>query len=253
MWTPMSTHTEQNITSRHFAVADAAKVGHTTQPLLNGIIMSMTSSKIELTDRLRQLGIWGVASWYKDQCQRRLRASGVSRREANERAWVEMSKQFDGQNLERYLITEFMTMGEFPPSIKSADADLAHEIPFNYIWRLWCLCLARLECWESDDFEMASLVSMEMSDNTLDGYEQFASLAVNEPNRFVVGIAAPKFVAVTKRLAASSERQDEYVDELTCHINGMKRFGFKELLDSTVVGQPGRPSEARSHQNRLLN
>ncbi len=249
----MSTHTEQNITSRHFAVAVAAKVGHTTTPSLDGIVMSMTSSKIELTDRLRRLGIWSDASWFKDQCRRRLRASGLSRREANDRAWEEMSEQFDGPNLERYPIMKLMTIAEFPPSIKPVDADLAHEFNFNSVWRLWCLSLARLECWESGDFDMASFISMEMCDNMLDGYEQLAYMAINESNRFVIEIAAPKFLAVTKRLIASAEHHDEYIEELICNLKEMKRFGWKEQLESIVVTQASNACEAGSPQNKFVN
>lgn len=51
-------------------------------------------SRIDATDRLRAEGRWAEASQFRDEVIRRLRASGVSRKEANELAWGEMLDRF---------------------------------------------------------------------------------------------------------------------------------------------------------------
>ena len=191
----------------------------------------MNRSKIDLTDELRRLGVWEEASLLKDVCRKRLRASGLSRREANELAWEEMAECFDGLNLQRYLSTRLSIAANFPPLIAPACADQANEAPFSSVWRLWCLCLARLKCWQRDDFAAAALISMEMGDNASHELSPLSLMAIYEVNRFVAEIAAPKFVAVVARLNAAGEPQHETIEELKGHVREMSRFGLENQLN----------------------
>jgi hypothetical protein len=209
----------------------------------------MQRSKIDVTDELRRLGVWEEASLFKDLCRQRYRASGLSRREANEFAWEEMAEYFDGQNLERYLSTWFPVASNFPPLIEPSCADQADEAPFDSVWRLWCLCLARLECWERDDFEAAALMSMEMFDKASIELTHLSLMAIYEVNRFVVKIAAPKFVAVVDRLKAASEPQQEYIEELNGHLCEMGRFGFENQRNDLDKSPASCAREPRSRQN----
>ena len=54
----------------------------------------MTESKIVLTERLRKQGVWDEASKFRDSVRKRLQSEGQSRREANERAWEAMAKEY---------------------------------------------------------------------------------------------------------------------------------------------------------------
>ncbi len=54
----------------------------------------MNESKIELTERLRCEGRWSEAGRFKDATIRKLRAEGVSRRDAAEQAWAAMAEAY---------------------------------------------------------------------------------------------------------------------------------------------------------------
>ncbi len=189
--------------------------------------MATKQSKIEITDRLRGLGAWDDASWFKDQCQKRLRASGMSRLEANERAWEQMETQFSGQNLEHYKTMRTLAMSEFPPMIDSDITDVDEEPLFAEVWQLWCYVLARLERWEDQDFDAAADITNLIAATDSDKRHSMASMAINDVNRFVQRIVAPKFQAVISRLESSNgPDQQLYVDELRSHVNEMQRFGL---------------------------
>ncbi len=190
----------------------------------------MKRSKIDLTDELRRLGLWEEASLFRDSCRQKLRASGVSRREASELAWQQMAECFDGLNLQRQLSIRLSIASNFPPMIDPACADQPHEANFSSVWRLWCLCLARLDCWEREDFDAAALITMEMGNYASVEPSTLSVMAMHEVNRFVVEVAAPKFLAVIDRLIAASEPQHEYIDELNVHLCEMSRFGLEYEL-----------------------
>lgn len=54
----------------------------------------MNESKIGLTERLRREGRWAEASRFKDEIVRKLRAEGMKRAEASEKAWQEMAETY---------------------------------------------------------------------------------------------------------------------------------------------------------------
>jgi len=54
----------------------------------------MHESKIELTKRLQAAGLWDEASQYRDAIRCQLRAEGVPRREAAERAWEAAAEKY---------------------------------------------------------------------------------------------------------------------------------------------------------------
>ena len=54
----------------------------------------MEESKIELHDRLRREGRWNEAAVWKDAKIKELRATGMKRAEAKEKAWRLMAEKF---------------------------------------------------------------------------------------------------------------------------------------------------------------
>ena len=54
----------------------------------------MTESRIAVTDRLRQEGRWEEACLYRDNIRKQLRADGMARADANDRAWEAMVEKF---------------------------------------------------------------------------------------------------------------------------------------------------------------
>lgn len=188
--------------------------------------MVMNRSKIETVDELRRLGLWEQASLLKDEIKQRLIDEGLSRREANRKAWEQMSEEFSGNSLLRHQVLQTVVMGEFPPEIEAGVANHTEEPDFDLTWELWCLSLARLECWESDDFEAARAVAARITqvDNGLDEDGMVLS-ALFEVNYFVQEFAAPKFAAVVHRLQELESTDKQYTEELQTHIREMARFG----------------------------
>lgn len=54
----------------------------------------LNESKIEMTKRLQREGLWDEATEFRCDERRRLRASGMPRDEANDRAWESMGEKF---------------------------------------------------------------------------------------------------------------------------------------------------------------
>ena len=57
-------------------------------------MVELKESKIEITKRLQRDGHWDEASKFRCDERRRLRALGMPRDEANERAWESMGEKF---------------------------------------------------------------------------------------------------------------------------------------------------------------
>jgi hypothetical protein len=85
----------------------------------------VNTSKIELTDQLRRLGIWEDASRFKDECKRRLIVAGESRRDAGEKAWEQMEERFTGENLKRYQAIQASVMAAYPPMISAVARNIS--------------------------------------------------------------------------------------------------------------------------------
>lgn len=189
--------------------------------------MEICTSKIDLTDKLRKLGLWEQASVIKDQCRRRLVKEGLTRKEANERAWAEIDALFSGTNLERILMAETLVMADCPPAIPVALADIDGEVPFNFVWQMWCCCLARLERWEQNDFDAAAIASATMLKKTTAETQSLVDQAINNSIEFVREVVAPKFLVVVRRLEQRDDFFEDYISELRAHIQEMERFGFR--------------------------
>jgi hypothetical protein len=185
----------------------------------------MKRSKIDVTDELRCLGVWEAASWWKDRRKQQLINGGLTRREANSKAWDEMEEHFEETNLKRHAINQLVTMSDFAPILDTAIVDEPNEVDLATVWRFWCLCLARLESWEIEDFDTASMITCQMSAAIQDNNAPALSMALDEVNRFVKEIVAIKFNAVIHRLGAFSGEYSEYISELQSHIREMRRFG----------------------------
>lgn len=185
----------------------------------------MNQSKISLTDKLRQLGVWEDASWWKDQRKRQLVDEGMTRREARERAWDEMEEQFSGINLDRYFALQKAFMADYPPLLDSSIADAEDEPSFALVWELWCLCLARLDCWELNEFENAAAITQKLTQATSDSETVLRSMAALTVNKFVHAVVVPKFKSVLSRIDAAEDTGREYGAELQGHLEEMVRFG----------------------------
>lgn len=187
----------------------------------------MNTSKIELTDKLRRLGLWEEASRFKDECKRRLIDAGASRRDAGEEAWTQMEEQFTGENLKRYQAIQAKVMANYPPLIDPKVANAEGEANFDLVWLLWCMSLARLECWEGEDFVFAARIATEIA-QVDSGIENRPMLdtAVSEVSRFVGEYATTKFEDVVERLESIGDPEANlYASELRAHLHEMCRFG----------------------------
>ena len=74
-------------------------------------------SKIAATERLRREGRWEAASWFRDQWRKKLRAEGMTRREANEKSWESMVEEYFPLNDDQIDWDEaarYFTRAEFP-------------------------------------------------------------------------------------------------------------------------------------------
>ena len=144
----------------------------------------MNQSKIALTDQLRQLGVWEDAALWKDQRKRELVDEGMTRRAARERAWGETEDQFSGINLDRFLALQTALMADYAPLIAPSIADAEGEPSFALVWKLWCLCSARLDCWELNEFENAAAITHQLTQATSNSEAALRSMAALTVNHF---------------------------------------------------------------------
>ena len=56
--------------------------------------MVVTETKIDATHRLQKDGRWEEASEYRDEQRQKFRAEGLTKKEANEKAWEAMILKF---------------------------------------------------------------------------------------------------------------------------------------------------------------
>ena len=75
--------------------------------------MIVTESKIDATHRLQKDGRWNEASEYRAEQRQKFRDEGLTKKEANERAWKAMINEFPAPDEDGYI--HFLAMSEFPP------------------------------------------------------------------------------------------------------------------------------------------
>lgn len=188
----------------------------------------MRRSKIDLMDWLRSCDVWQDASLWKEERKNQLRAEGRSRREANQMAWSEMEELFNEDSVRRHSLLQFAVMAQLPPRLDANVVDQEGEPRFDVIWRLWCLCLGRLECWEAQDFETATIFTRQICQKTGGEQAELITLAASKAREFVKLYVAPKFVKILSRLEKYHTLSDVYSEELQCHIGQMERFGVRD-------------------------
>lgn len=187
----------------------------------------MRRSKIDLTDWLRSHDIWEDASLWKEKRKNQLRSEGMPRRQANLKAWEDMEQLFNEDYIQRHSLLQFAAMAQLPPRLDANVVDHEGEPPFDFVWRLWCLCLGRLECWECEDFETASIFTSQLCQEDGEDQPELLRLAASKVNEFVEVCVAPKFVRTLNRLQKSGTLSNEYSKELRCHLDQMERFGVR--------------------------
>jgi hypothetical protein len=97
----------------------------------------MAESKIDLTNRLRREGRWEEASVFKDETVKQLRAEGVTRTEASEKAWEAVALKYPPLEPAEPLPTDTAqeaTEAEITALLEREDAspDLVRDILWAY-------------------------------------------------------------------------------------------------------------------------
>jgi hypothetical protein len=179
----------------------------------------MTESRIEITERLRREGRWSDACDYRDKARKRGRTEGLSRKEANDRAWSEMADEFPPMSedeIAAYPSTDWVVSGHFPPSLPHLDAD--DEPRFADIHFAIHTAIAMLHAYLNQSAlgqyrtvngAMMYLIKCQAGDEArLD-----VAFAITDPVAFLVGPARKKLQAVEDRLT-DAEHAGEQLDEL---------------------------------------
>ena len=89
-------------------------------------------SKIQITDRLRDMNLWDQASRERDELRKELRDQGMTRRDANERSWELIAERYpadDPSTHDYTLSSEIDSSMEIP---ENSRPDLIRDILWVY-------------------------------------------------------------------------------------------------------------------------
>lgn len=160
----------------------------------------MKETRALATGRLRREGRWDAAWLMKEQKREAYRASGVSRTEANNRAWDEMIAFYPPMSpaeIEWQPVSYCLACAAFQPDL-GAVADRPHEADFNTTWKCVWYTFARSLRTNAGDVDGAGDIAFEMVANCPDGYPP--SIALVSPVEFMTDLAPAKFRRVLRRI-----------------------------------------------------
>jgi len=88
----------------------------------------MNESKIVATKRLQSEGLWNEACLYREEMRERLRGEGMTRKEANKRAWEKMLEAYPPFDA-NFEAVHWLSACDFPPAdvstVESGESSLA--------------------------------------------------------------------------------------------------------------------------------
>lgn len=180
----------------------------------------MSESRIEITKRLRKAGRWDKACDFRDEARKRARAEGLTRKEANDRAWAEMADEFPPMSedeIAAYPSTVWVTLGHFPPSLPHLDEEgepefVAIDFGIHIAIALLHACMNRsfLGEYRTTSVAIKHLIECQAGQE----FRRTVAYALTDPVGFLVGPALEKLQSVEDRLI-EAENRGEQLDELT--------------------------------------
>jgi hypothetical protein len=175
---------------------------------------ALFESKIDATHRLERDGRWETASRYRHRRRQELRDGGMSKSDAREAAWDEMTERF--QPIDAKWRRMFLFAGRIP----STFVPRALEWRFRCAWAGICQIIAFVG---SQDEQLSSACNLE------DSIEARAQLEVQPPP--LTGISSDDTLDELLRIYQTGEILDHLETELT--------FVRDEIICGDVDSEPG--------------